>query len=106
MNDLEKGLRAALEREPAPLGFRDRVLARVDRKRMSGWWRTPGARWSVAAGLVAACLVTGTMEYREQERLRGERARNEVLLALRITGSTLRAVQTRIIRADREGERR
>jgi hypothetical protein len=106
MNDLEKGLRAALEREPAPLGFRDRVLARIDRKRVSGW-RTPWVRWSIAAALVTAFAVTATMEYREQERLRGERARNEVLLALRITGSTLRAVQTRIIRADREqGERR
>ena len=104
MDEFERKLKLALEREPAPEGFAERVLARAGRhvRPVERWWRTPVARWSVAAALVAACLVTGTTEYQQQERARGERAREEVLLALRITGSKLRAVQAKIVPAERE----
>jgi negative regulator of sigma E activity len=102
MDEFERRLRAALEREPAPDGFAGRVLARAERRPVERWWRTPVARWSIAAALVVACVFTGTTEYQQQERVRGERARDEVLLALRITGSKLRAVQVRVVPADRE----
>ena len=103
MDEFERKLMAALEREPAPDGFAERVLARVERQMpQATWWRTPVARWSIAAALVTACLVTGTTEHRQQERQRGERAREDVLLALRITGSKLRAVQAKIAPANGE----
>jgi len=76
MDEFERKLKLALEREPAPEGFAERVLARAGRRGpVVSWWRTPVARWSVAAALVTACLVTGTTEYQQQERARGERAR-------------------------------
>jgi hypothetical protein len=103
MDELERKLKAALEREPSPEGFAERVLARAERRGpVESWWWTPVARWSFAAALVAACVLTGTTEYHQQERVRGERAREDVLLALRITGSKLRAVQARIAPAERE----
>jgi hypothetical protein len=52
-------------------------------------------RWAVAALLVAA-MVMGGFERDRQQRLAGQRAKQQVLLALRITGSTLREVQQKV----------
>jgi hypothetical protein len=55
---------------------------------------------SWAAACAAVVLLAGGLEYRSQrlERAEGERARREVMLALRITGSKLRLAQARVQR--------
>jgi hypothetical protein len=55
----------------------------------------------VAAVLVAA-MVLGGLERDHQRRVAGERAREQVLLALRITGSTLRDVQQKVSARDQQ----
>lgn len=102
MDDLEQSLRAALGRVAAPAGFAERVLARTGprRGRRAPWWHMPVVRWALAAALLGAMAAGGVMAYRSQQRARGERARRQVMLALRITGARLHAVQTRIARLD------
>jgi hypothetical protein len=97
-DDFERELREQLRARSAPEGFAGRVMARLPEKRSRlGWmaWRTPVWQWAVAALLVLG-MVVGGMERERQQRIEGERARAQVLLALRIAGSTLRDVQQKV----------
>lgn len=107
-NEVEQALREALRREPAPEGLAERILQRAGRQAPSPlrnpiapWWRLPALRWAVAA-VAIACAGGAILEHRQQQ-LRGEQARQQVLLALRITGSRLRIVQEQVVKAN-EGE--
>jgi hypothetical protein len=99
MDDFERELREQLRTRETPAGFAARVMARVPERRASSWkwfgFGMPVWRWAVAALLVAG-MVVGGVEHDRQQRIAGERAREQVLLALRITGSTLRDVQTKV----------
>jgi hypothetical protein len=102
MDDLEQSLRAALARVPAPAGLAERILALIGAgpMRKTRWWRTTALRWALAAALLAAMAAGGVIAYQRQQRARGERARRQVMLALRITGARLHAVQAQIVRLD------
>ena len=89
--NLEPELKHALRRVPAPEGFAERVLARVKephRESRRPWWR------AVAATFLLATILGGWGAHEMIERRReGERAREQVLLALRITGEKLANAQ-------------
>jgi len=95
MASLEDELRSALRRrEPSP-DFTERVLARVAAapvRRASQPWRQPRFRW-VAAIAAALLLAVGGLEYRHYQ---GERAKDQVLLAVRIAGSKLNKAQKKV----------
>ena len=100
MNRLEEELRNAMRREEPPEGFLERVLAQAARKKRSAWscvfaWN--GLRWA-AAGALCLVLAGAGMEYRkaQQERVRGESAKAQLMLALRIAGHKLQIAQTRV----------
>lgn len=101
MNRLEDELRNALRREAPPPGFTDRVLARAAEQKRS-WsfaalFGMRAMRWAVA-GALALVMVGAGFEYQKQreERVRGEAARAQVLLALRIAGTKLRFAQEKV----------
>lgn len=109
MDEIEKALKAALQREPAPERFLDQVLLKAKLRPVRGtaWWRLPLVRWAVAGVVTVACIAAGVSEHRRQERMRGEQARQQVLMALRITGRELRSVQRQIVRTnDKRGDHR
>ena len=95
-DDLERDLRESLAARPAPEGFAEKVLARVassEAQRQSRPALFLHWRGALAAVLIAAVLISaGLWQRRRQQRIAGERARAQVLLALRITGSTLDAI--------------
>lgn len=103
---IEEELRSALRREQAPLGFAERVLARVQAEDASpvGFWqslfgymRLP--RFKVAMATALFLLVLGgTWQYHryEQKREAGEAAREQLLLALQITGNKLQHAQQQV----------
>lgn len=103
---LDRELRTALHPIAAPDGFSGRVLARARQLkepnrpaltlRRSGIH--PTFRWSVAALLLLAMAFGGILEHRHQRRIAGEHARDQVLLALRITSATLHAVRNQVNR--------
>lgn len=96
---LETDLKDALRRVPAPEGFTGRVLSRVKNASRrpavvnTSWWR------AVAATFLLAVIIGswGTHEMIERRREReGQRASQQVLLALRITGSKVAHAQREV----------
>ena len=94
--NLEDDLRRALRREsPAP-GLAARVLERVDRGE-SASRPHHGRPWrAVAASLTLTAILGGWGAHAVHQRREGERAREQVLLALRIAGQKVRYVQTEV----------
>jgi hypothetical protein len=94
--NLEDDLRRALRRESPPAGFASRVLQRIEReeapKRRRPLWR------AVAASLTLTVLIGGGIAYEDHRRevREGERAKEQVLLALRIAGEKVRYAQTEV----------
>lgn len=89
--DIESDLRRALKRESPPAGFAGRVMRRID----AAPRRTP--RWkALAAGLLLTAIVGGWGARQEIRRREGERARDEVMLALRIAGAKVRTAQQQV----------
>jgi hypothetical protein len=101
MNSFEDDLRQALRRKEPPGGFAERVVARAASR--SGFWHRlrrglelPLLRWSVAVAVVLA--VVGGIEFhrQRQERIHGEQAKQQVMLALQITARELYVAQRKI----------
>jgi len=92
MNQMERDLREALRRREAPPGFAERVLARTQQP------ETRGHSWVwLAAAALVLLMIGGIGVVQEQRRqAEGERAKQELMVAFRITGSKLRDVQERL----------
>ena len=99
----EHELRASLQARPAPDGFADRVLARVaalPHHDPAPWLvrtiRNPVVRGAIAATLLLWVGLGGYFEHQRERQIAGEHARQQVLLALRITSSTLQDVRNKV----------
>lgn len=93
---LENDLRRAMRREsPAP-GFASRVLQRIEHdaapRSTHRWWRAVAASLTLTAVLGA----WGAHEVHERRVREGERARDQVLYALRVAGSKVRYAQEQV----------
>ncbi len=106
MNQMEEALKRALSREEVPEGFAERVLVRASQQEpvfivpRDPWWRVfskPLVRWAAIAA-TAASLVMGGVHYRsvQRERAKGEAAKQQLMLALRIAGSKLQLAKARV----------
>jgi anti-sigma-K factor RskA len=100
----EDEVRDHLRARSAPAGFADRVMARVPAPSSAPrrFWQSawlPAWRWAAVAAVIAV-TVLGGLEHDRQQRIAGERAREQVLLALRITGSTLKDIQQKVSSPD------
>jgi hypothetical protein len=97
--NLESNLERALQRVSPPAGFSSRVMQRIASEdalaRSAPPARTRGWR-AVAAGLLLTAIAGGWAAQRAIERREGERARDEVMLALRIAGSKVRTAQEHV----------
>ena len=103
MNELEQRLRNALRQRNAPPGFAERVMSHTGEASRSSAVR--GRAW-VAAAAIAFIVASGAfLDSEINRRARGERAKQEVLMALRVTGSALNSVsdQLRELRSRRTG---
>jgi hypothetical protein len=97
MNRLEEELKKALQRVEPPAGFAERVLAKAaaeEQKKTArsrawfGWFTSSGLRWAMACALCIVFATSGLI-YHHEERKRGEQAKEQLMLALRITSSKL-----------------
>lgn len=93
MNPIDDQLRRALRRVEPPPGFVERTLARAAAERPAA---RRGGRWMPAFAAVAAslALVVGGLQY--QQYRRGQEAKEQLLLALQITGTQLSEVQSKL----------
>lgn len=102
-NHIDEQLKRALRRREPPEGFADRVLARVQAQtsptQASLWtvWRMPSLRWAAVAALVAVGVTgVGYQLHERQEKAEAMAAKQQVMLALRITGSKLRVAKQKV----------
>ena len=95
--DLEHDLERALSRKPAPDGFAARVMSRIDAGEVAGAPPRPRRAWrAIAAGLLLTAIAGGWGAQKAIERREGERAREEVLVALHIASAKVRTAQQHI----------
>jgi hypothetical protein len=90
-------LKHALRRVEPPAGFDQRVLARLDQQPSRQRRTAPRfTAWVTAAGLSFASLAGVAIYQHQLEQRKGMEARDQLMLALRITGKKLDAVRTTI----------
>jgi hypothetical protein len=94
MYPLDRDLRESLRRTQAPPHFAAAVIARA---RTSGTRRSSRFWLSAAAVLLAALGVTRVLQ-EHQRRAEGERAKQELISSLRMTGEKLNEVQGRLLK--------
>lgn len=98
--NLENDLRRALHREsPAP-GFAGRVLERIEREESRiehqerrarpAWWR------AIAASVALTAVLGGWAAHTIHERRQGERAKEQLILAMRIAGEKVHYAQQEV----------
>ncbi len=106
MDEFEKELQQALQRRPAPPSLKRKVMDRRGRQAEERRRRHWMAWQRIAAGLVVAAMLGGAMEWqlsRAEERRKGDEARRQVMIALRITGHALNEMNARLAAHDRAG---
>lgn len=99
MNRIENDLKAALRRRPAPPGFVDRVLERIENdKHVENTPRRflPGRSWIlVAASLAVMAISAVTFEYQRYVNNRNQEALQHTLTALSIATVQLDRAESR-----------
>ena len=107
--NLDDELKAALRREGPPADFAARVLARIEAPspglRWRRWIQPALLRWAMAAALIVVFVLGGFQYRRERERVAGERAKRQLVLALRITGAKLQLAQAKVYRLEKSSHR-
>ena len=127
MNRFDDELRLAFRREEPSPDFTDRVLARIAElqkqekprektdwlRKLAGFFQPPQMKWAMAGAVVVVLLIAGFGWRRslENERRRlaeiaeGERAKEQVMLAMRIASAKLNVAQKKVYEtAIHEGE--
>jgi len=114
MDEFEHELKQALERRPAPPGLKRRTLARRNQRRAQRFPRLGLFQWGPATAFLAALILVvvivaagvGEIFVRRQaeERRKGEAAREQVLIALRITGHALDEMKAQLAEHNRNGQ--
>jgi len=89
--DFEQELRNTLQRKEPAKGFAERVINQAQQS------RRPQRLRRFAPLLIAASLLTGVFGVvRYEEHRKGERAKEQLMLALRITAKTLDTVERKL----------
>jgi len=115
MSYLEDDLKMALRRTEPPDGFANRVLARVNGPASAepSWWqhltvlaRPPRLQW-VALSLMVSFMIPAAGVYRKerQARAEGERAKEQLVFAMRVTGNKLHRVHQKVLEMGRTDTR-
>jgi hypothetical protein len=89
---MDNELKAALRRKEPPAGFKDRVMAALERDDAAAA-RPPRRGWRYAA---AAAVLVATMAGGEAYRI--VRAKQQILTALHITSAKLRDARNHVMR--------
>ena len=97
MNPFDDDVRESLRRPEPPPALADRVMAEIRRREAAGrrsqaagtaWWR-----WGLAAAAVLALSVAPLVYVQRVRQAEGERAKEQVLTAFYVAGSSLRDVK-------------
>ena len=108
--EFERLLHRELQAREAPAGFSARVMALLPQTPAAAIPQTapqrfwlPALRWTAAALALMGIAGGGYWEHQRMERIAGERARGQVILALHISAATLHDVLHKIVK-DTKGD--
>jgi hypothetical protein len=107
--ELERLLHRELQARDAPAGFSARVMALLPQTPPAAPLETthrfwlPALRWTAAAVALMGIAGGGYWEHQRRERIAGERARGQVILALHISAATLHDVLHKVVK-DTKGD--
>ncbi len=96
-----QSLRRALRRHNPNDDFASRLMTRIAQRTQTkptvrSWWPLPRLGW-VTAGVMCMSIVIGAAKYEQQrQRAKGEAARQQVFVALRIAGAKIQLAQSRV----------
>ncbi len=120
MSRIEEELRMALRREEPSTDFTDRVMARIAaspvetkqeklrekitwQRRLAEFFQPPQMKWAIAGAMAFLLMFAafGAYRYREQQRAveemaEGERAKEQVMLAMKIASAKLNVAQKKV----------
>lgn len=105
IDEVERALRPALERMPAPPGLKRKLMQRREalhaerRRRLVRWWQRLAAAATLAGVLVCAMVWRST-----EQRRHAEEVRREVMVALRITNHALQQMQAQLAAHDQDAQ--
>ena len=111
MDNLERQLKQALTHQDPPNDFTAKVMARIGKNKQARlhWWEfflMPAQRAALAGGLAGLMLIAGSglayQQHQAAERRRALAARDQLLLALRVTGTQLNHVSRLLSRVATE----
>lgn len=88
MNDIERELRETLRRKQPPAGFERRAAERAALSQRSG-----RRRWQWISAAAVACLLMSISGGYWQRQRQAERAKEQLMQALQITGQKLTLVE-------------
>ena len=91
MSQFERDLRESMRREPPP-DFAEKVLARTRESEP----RHSASPWLAAAAAAILMIGGGIFVEQQRQQAKDEKAKEQLMIALRITGSKLRNVQERL----------
>lgn len=107
MSNLEDDLKIALRREEPAADFTERVLARLNqplteptwRERLAVLVRPPRLQWVALTLIVSVMVPVASVQYRKElaYRAEGERAKQQLLFAVRVAGSKLHQAQRKVL---------
>ena len=104
MSQFERDLRKSLGRKEPPPGFAGKVLARTreidERSKARSFWNWSW-RWITVAAMVVVLVGSTSLYQQHRRRLEAERSKEQLMLALRITGSKVQLVQERLSQIER-----
>ncbi len=109
MSRFDDALREAMRREDPGEDFTERVLAALPpqtetagwRERLAAFFRMPSLRLAAAMALIVV-MIAGGVSYRNAvERAQGEKAKQQLMLAMRIAGAKLHAAQVKVLEISR-----
>ena len=111
MTPFEEHLKEALLRKQPSQDFVKRVLEKTQDQHalapLQKWWSQRIWAWQFAPVMGALILVSGAAMYHEHQRaVRGEIAKEQLLIAVRIAGSKLHEAQEHVMHIQHEGVER
>jgi hypothetical protein len=92
MNQFERDLRESLRRRDPPPGFAEKVLSRTRESET----RHTARPWLAAAAAVVLIIGGGIFVEQQRRQAEDEKAKEQLMVALRITSGKLRDVQERL----------
>lgn len=104
-DDLERELRQAFQRQPAPPALKRRLMDERRRQRSARVHRRTVFWQRLAATLVLACTLGGLLAWRHvSQQRRGEELRRQVFTAFRITNQALDQMNHQLASHDRDDQ--